>query len=79
MVKLSYLWGNQKGSTAGANDATQLGAGYVYLLSKRTALYAHASYVDNDGSAVFVDPRWAGGECQPRGAQLLRRPVVEGV
>ena len=58
VVKLSYLWGNQKGATAALdeNDATQLGVGYVYAFSKRTALYAHASYVDNDGSAVFTIP-----------------------
>ncbi len=45
------------GSTAiDANDATQLGLGYVYNLSKRSALYAHHSRISNDGAATFVVP-----------------------
>lgn len=58
VVKLTYLRGNQSGSTAAlaANDASMLGAGYVYAFSKRTVVYAHASRVDNKGSAVFVIP-----------------------
>lgn len=43
------------GTTAiGANDATQIGLGYVYHLSKRSALYAAVAEIDNDGAARFV-------------------------
>lgn len=34
--------------------ATQFALGYVYDLSKRTALYAHASVIDNDPGLGFV-------------------------
>lgn len=45
------------GTTAiDANDARQLGLGYVYNLSKRSALYASYSRIDNDGAATFVVP-----------------------
>ena len=35
-------------------DATQIAVGYVYDLSKRTAIYVHASQVDNDAGLAFV-------------------------
>lgn len=35
-------------------DATQVAIGYVYDLSKRTAVYVHASQVDNDAGLRFV-------------------------
>jgi predicted porin len=56
VVKLSYVRLDQKGATAAlsANDAHLLGAGYVYNLSKRTAVYAHASRISNDGAATFA-------------------------
>lgn len=45
------------GSTAvHANDANQFGLGYVHSLSKRSALYATLSRLDNRGNAVFVIP-----------------------
>jgi predicted porin len=55
VVKLTYLRADQTGATAAqsANDANLLGAGYVYSLSKRTALYGHVARVDNKGTAVF--------------------------
>jgi len=58
LIKLTWLRANQTGATAAqsANDATLWGAGYVYLLSKRTAVYAHAARVSNDGTATFVIP-----------------------
>ena len=40
----------------GANDALQLGLGYQYNLSRRTALYANASSIDNKAAATFVVP-----------------------
>ncbi|UUX97124.1 porin [Aquabacterium sp. J223] len=38
----------------GANGARQLGLGYVYNLSKRTALYTTAARIDNDGASTFT-------------------------
>lgn len=37
-----------------ANDANQYALGYIYNLSKRTALYGTGSYVQNKGNANFV-------------------------
>lgn len=39
-----------------ANDAQQLGLGYVYSLSRRSVLYASYSRISNDGAAAFVVP-----------------------
>lgn len=39
-----------------ANDAQQLGLGYVYTLSRRSVLYATLSRISNDGAATFVVP-----------------------
>jgi predicted porin len=45
------------GATAiGANDARQIGVGYVYNLSRRSALYGTLSRLDNEGSATFAVP-----------------------
>jgi predicted porin len=58
LVKLTYLRADQSGATAAqsANDASLLGAGYVYSLSKRTALYTHLARVKNKGAAIFAIP-----------------------
>ena len=57
-VKASYLktdMSGKVGTTAiAANDASQIGLGYVYHLSKRSALYATVAEIDNDGAARFV-------------------------
>lgn len=55
-LKFTYLHADQTGATAAlsANDATLLGVGYVYSLSKRTALYAHAARLSNQGAASFA-------------------------
>ncbi len=59
-IKASWHRVNLKGRVGAtgidANDATQLGLGYVYNLSKRTALYTTASRIDNKGAATFVIP-----------------------
>jgi predicted porin len=57
-IKLTYVRADQSGATAAqaANDAHLLGAGYIYNLSKRTALYAHVARVDNKGAASFAIP-----------------------
>lgn len=59
-IKASYVRGNLAGRVGStnidANDATQVGLGYVYNLSKRSALYTTVSRIDNDGTANFVIP-----------------------
>ena len=47
-LKGSYTWGN---STNDDLDGSQIAIGYVYNLSKRTALYTTYSYINNDGNA----------------------------
>ncbi|MEO8545415.1 MAG: porin [Burkholderiaceae bacterium] len=39
-----------------ANDATKLGLGYVYNMSKRTSIYSSVSRISNDGGARFSIP-----------------------
>jgi predicted porin len=57
-VKASWLQSNQSGKVSAtatdANDARQLALGYVYNLSKRTALFATIAQIDNDGASRFV-------------------------
>jgi len=55
------LSGRVGATTIDANDALQVGLGYVHNLSKRTALYATVSRIDNDGAATFVVPGGASG------------------
>lgn len=66
-LKLSYLEADFEGRVGTTNigpaDARQLGLGYVYHLSKRTALYATASRIDNQGAANFSVP---GGSAAPK-------------
>lgn len=49
-VRLSYNHVDQKNSD---NDANKLAVGYVYDLSKRTALYGSYAHVNNKGAATF--------------------------
>ncbi len=58
-LRAGYTHANAKGSNAAAvnvdaNDANQFALGYVYNLSKRTALYGTAAYVKNKGNAAFA-------------------------
>ncbi len=59
-LTFSYVKGDLQGrvgtTVIDANDATQLGLGYVYSLSKRSALYATAARISNDGRGNFVIP-----------------------
>jgi predicted porin len=59
-LKASYLRANMKGKVGttviDANDATQVGLGAVYNLSKRSALYAQGARINNDGKATFSIP-----------------------
>jgi len=47
---------NQCGATAAlnANDASMIGVGYVYDLSRRTALYARAAHIAHKGASFFT-------------------------
>ena len=58
VVKAAYTHANASGTNAvgtnvDANDANQFAVGYVYNLSKRTAVYGTAAYVKNKGAATF--------------------------
>jgi predicted porin len=69
-VKAAYTHANASGTTAAnvnvdSNDADQFALGYVYNLSKRTAVYGTAAYVKNKGNATFAvasNPTLAAGE-----------------
>ena len=64
-LKLSYNRADLKGSVGtiniGANDGSQFGVGYVYNLSKRSALYGTYSRITNKAAATFVVPGGATG------------------
>lgn len=59
-LKLSYnrvdLSGKVGSTIVDANDARQLGLGYVHNLSKRSALYGTYSRISNHGVATFAVP-----------------------
>jgi predicted porin len=69
-VRASYLNSNLSGVTAGgvntsANDSHQIALGYLYNLTKRTAVYTNIARVTNKGAAgVAVDknPTLAAGQ-----------------
>jgi len=57
-LKASFTHANASGTNAlganvDANDANQFAVGYIYNLSKRTAVYGTAAYVKNKGAAAF--------------------------
>lgn len=58
-LKAAYTHANASGTAINgttnidANDANQFAVGYVYNLSKRTAVYGTAAYVKNKGNATF--------------------------
>lgn len=64
-IKASLNRVNMEGSVGaaniGANDASQIGLGYIYNLSKGTALYTTASRISNKGAATFVVPGGVAG------------------
>jgi predicted porin len=69
-IRAAYTQANASGTSAAGidtsgNDGKQLALGYVYDLSKRTALYATAARVENDGNATFAvasTPALGGGQ-----------------
>ncbi|QPF72778.1 porin [Roseateles sp. DAIF2] len=64
-LKLSWnrvdLQGRVGNTAIDRNDADQLGLGYVYDLSKRSALYATVARVANKGGASYAVPGGASG------------------
>lgn len=59
-IKLSVSRAEMSGVVGGSRldggNATQIAAGYVYNLSKKTALYATVSRIRNAGASVFTVP-----------------------
>jgi predicted porin len=54
LIRASYAHVELSGATAALNgDADRLALGYVHNLSKRTALYATVSQIDNSGAANY--------------------------
>lgn len=58
-IKAAYTHANASGTNAAgvnvdANDANQFALGYIYNLSKRTAVYGTGAYVKNKGNATFA-------------------------
>jgi len=72
-IKLTYLRADQTGATAArsANDANLIGAGYVYNLSKRTAVYAHLARIDNQGASTFAIPGGPAVSANPTAANYF--------
>jgi len=54
MVMQANLEGKVGNTNVDANDARHVGVGYVYNLSKRTAVYATAARISNEGKANFA-------------------------
>src|SRR6185436_5232741 len=50
----SHLSGRVGATSIARDDARQWGIGYAYHLSKRTALYAAAATISNEGAARYV-------------------------
>lgn len=76
-LKFQWLASNMNGRVGavnvGANDARQIGLGYAYNLSKRTALYAQVARIDDDGAATYAVPGGPSGLAAGRsssGAEL---------
>jgi predicted porin len=65
-IKASY---GKVGGGATSNAASQIAAGYVHDLSKRTALYTHFSKISNEAGARFVasgsGPAFGGSSNKP--------------
>lgn len=53
--------GSVGATSLGANRADQIGLGYVYHLSKRSALYGTYARIANDGALAYVIPGGAAG------------------
>jgi predicted porin len=77
-LKASVTHANASGTTAAgvntdSNDANQAAIGYVYNLSKRTAVYGTAAYLKNKGNATFAvasSPAFTRGGEKSTGAEV---------
>jgi predicted porin len=58
--KFAYTKADQEGAGFDGADADQIAVGYVYNLSKRTAMYGHLSRIKNKGAANFLVPGGSG-------------------
>ena len=58
VLRVGYTAANASGALGGSsiasNDAKQFAVGYVYNLSKRTAVYGTLARINNDGAAVYT-------------------------
>jgi predicted porin len=59
LLRASYIHTNATGTTpdgvdTNPNDANQFALGYLYNLSKRTAIYSTVAYVKNKGQATYA-------------------------
>jgi predicted porin len=68
-LRVGYTSANASGALNGVsianNDAKQLAVGYVYTMSKRTAVYGTVARVSNDGAATYLvnaSPATTGGK-----------------
>jgi predicted porin len=52
-IRASYVHADASGGTTDSNDADQIAIGYVYNMSKRTALYTTYARISNKGNATF--------------------------
>lgn len=68
-IRASFERSDASGGAAGfsANDANLIAVGYVYNLSKRTALYATGSRIDNKGTQRFSVASGTGSPGSPTG------------
>ena len=59
-LRASYVGTQVRGQSVGGvetnGDVSQFAIGYVYFLSKRTALYSNLAYLNNDGAAKLAIP-----------------------
>lgn len=53
-VRVSYIKAEFKGPGVDNNEADQIALGYLYDMSKRTALYGTVARINNKGNAAFV-------------------------
>jgi predicted porin len=61
-IRGSYTWGS---STNDGLDGSMIAVGYVYNLSKRTALYTNYSYISNSGKTATYSYALAGTAAVP--------------
>jgi predicted porin len=82
VLKASYqrvdMQGRVGNTNVDANDANKLGLGYMYNLSKRTAVYTTVARISNDGAARYTIPGGpsgivAGGSSTGYEAGLIHR------